>query len=114
MSSDWKLRWHRIINWEYWSLEAIYNPLFPAWLYFSLKARSFFFFNAANPSIKNGGMAMESKMDIYQLMHAKNRPETLLVKKDESWTEIKSSLDYSSITYPFIVTRHRNESIWCG
>ena len=103
MSSKWKLWWHKITNWEYWSLEAIYYPLFPAWLFFSLKARSFFFFNAANPSIKNGGMAMESKMDIYQLMPASTRPETLLIKKNDAWSQIKSTLERSSLHYPFIV-----------
>ena len=102
MISSWKLRWHKIINWEYWSLEAIYYPLFPAWLFFSLKARSFFFFNAANPSIKNGGMAMESKMDIYQLMPENTRPETLLIKKNEAWSDVITSLKNSQISYPFI------------
>ena len=103
MISDWKLKWHKIMNWEYWSLEAIYYPLFPAWLYFSIKARSFFFFNAANPSIKNGGMAMESKMDIYQLMPDDLRPETLLIKKYDNWSNVIGRLKNSKITFPFIV-----------
>ena len=102
MTSRWKLKWHKLLHWEYWSLEAIYYPLFPAWLYFSIKARSFFFFNAANPSIKNGGMAMESKMDIYRLMPSNISPETILVKKDSSWESIKNSLRNSDINFPFI------------
>ena len=59
-----RLTWHRITHWEYWPFWVIYYPLFPVWAFFSLRARSFFFFNAANPTMENGGMAMESKNDI--------------------------------------------------
>jgi hypothetical protein len=33
-----------------------YLPIFVYWLWLSVKARSLFFFSAANPSIENGGM----------------------------------------------------------
>ena len=98
-----KLILHKLFHWEYWSLEAIYYPLFPAWLFFSIKARSFFFFNAANPSIKNGGMAMESKMDIYALMPEEIRPQTILVQKGIIWEQLLELLTDSNLAYPFIV-----------
>ena len=103
MRSNWQLIWHRIWHWEYWSLEAIYYPLFPAWLFFSIKARSFFFFSAANPSIKNGGMAMESKMDIYKLMPDDMRPNTLLIVKGTEVGQILKDLKRLGIKFPFIV-----------
>ena len=102
MRLNWKLIWHKIWHWEYWSLETIYYPLFPVWLYYSIRARSFFFFNAANPSIKNGGMAMESKMDIYHLMPEEVRPRTLLIPKDAEWPSVLSRIGEFGISFPFI------------
>ena len=82
--SSLKLKWHKLTHWEYWPLWAIYYPLFPVWLYYSIKARSFFFFNAANPSMKNGGMAMESKMSIYNMIPQQYIPKTVFIAKDET------------------------------
>lgn len=97
-----RLKWHRLTHWEYWPLWAIYYPLFPVWLYFSLRARSFFFFNAANPCIKNGGMAMESKMSIYDMMPRQYVPQTLFIDKDESPDAALERILASGITFPFI------------
>ncbi|MAL89541.1 MAG: D-alanine--D-alanine ligase, partial [Brevundimonas sp.] len=36
--SSLKLKWHKLTHWEYWPLWAIYYPLFPVWLYYSIKA----------------------------------------------------------------------------
>jgi hypothetical protein len=52
----------RLTQWEYWPFEVIYLPIFVYWLWLSVKARSLFFFSAANPSIENGGMLGESKL----------------------------------------------------
>ncbi len=103
MSLSWKLKWHKLLHWEYWSLQAIYYPLFPVWLFYSIKARSFFFFNAANPSITNGGMAMESKMDIYKLVPDHLFPRTILIRKAYNWEAAYTAFIKSQIAYPLIV-----------
>ncbi|MEA1786746.1 D-alanine--D-alanine ligase [Arenibacter sp. GZD96] len=100
--TSWKLKWHKITHWEYWPMEAVYYPIFPLWLYLAIKARSFFFFNAANPSIKNGGMAMESKMEIYDLIPNAYIPKTLLVQKQTSFETLSNLLQQSSLTFPII------------
>ncbi|MFS4456312.1 D-alanine--D-alanine ligase [Maribacter sp. 2304DJ31-5] len=97
-----KLFWHKLIHWEYWPLRVIYYPLFPVWLYLSIKARSFFFFNAANPSMKNGGMAMESKMDIYQKIASKFIPKTILIQKGTAFTTIIDKIRQKNIEFPCI------------
>lgn len=97
-----KLFWHRLTHWEYWPLRVIYYPLFPVWLYFSAKARSFFFFNAANPSMKNGGMAMESKMDIYKNIPPQYIPKTLLVKKGTTLVAASRLIEGQHIKFPCI------------
>lgn len=99
---DLKLRWHRITHWEYWPFWLIYYPMFPVWLYFSIKARSFFFFNAANPLMKNGGMAMESKFDIYEMIPKAHIPKTVLVEKEMALEEVLKSLATHKIDFPCI------------
>ncbi len=97
-----KLKLHRLTHWEYWPFELVYYPLFPVWLYFAFKAKSFFFFNAANPSIKNGGMAMESKKEIYDLIPEQFIPKTILVDSNESTEEILSKTKAAGISFPLI------------
>lgn len=98
-----KSQWYKLTHWEYWPMEAIYYPIFPVWAYFALKARSFFFFNAANPSIKNGGMAMESKKEIYDMIPSQFIPTTLWVKKNSKLKEILPNILRAGIKFPLIV-----------
>ncbi|MBO0322668.1 D-alanine--D-alanine ligase [Muricauda sp. CAU 1633] len=100
--SVWKLKWHKLTHWEYWPLWAIYYPLFPVWLYYSIKARSFFFFNAANPSMKHGGMAMVSKMEIYNMIPQQYIPKTVFIAKDETSENALERILGSNIEFPFI------------
>jgi hypothetical protein len=100
--SSLKLKWHRLTHWEYWPFWLIYYPLFPVWLFFSLRARSFFFFNAANPTMENGGMAMESKNDIYEMIPQKNIPKTIWIGKGTSKSAIMELIKARAITFPFI------------
>ncbi len=97
-----KLKLYRIFHWEYWPFEVIYYPIFPVWFFFAVRAKSFFFFNAANPSIKNGGMAMESKMDIYDMIPKKVIPKTLLVTKGTPLSKIKDSIASMQLSFPII------------
>ena len=97
-----KLWWHRATHWEYWPFWLIYYPMFPVWLYYALKARSLFFFNAANPAMKNGGMAMESKMAIYHLIPKQWIPKTVFIPKDQSPEVALERILASDIGFPFI------------
>jgi hypothetical protein len=51
------------------------------WAWLSLKARSFFFFSTANPSIQNAGFLLESKKLIYDLLPDGTYPKTLFCAK---------------------------------
>jgi len=93
---------YRLSHWEYWPFWAIYYPLFPFWLYFSVRARSFFFFNAVNPSIANGGMAMESKKAIYDLMPGDHIPKTLLIKTSDPSLEVVQKVEEAGFQPPYI------------
>lgn len=70
----WKIK---LLNWEYWSFGMVYTWIYPVWFFLCLRARSFFFFSASNPSIKNGGFLGESKKEIYAIMPKHLYPATL-------------------------------------
>lgn len=97
------LKIHKLLHWEYWAQPFVYVPILPVWFFYSIKARSFFFFNAANPTIKNGGMAMESKKEIYDLIPSKYIPKTLLIKCKSCVNNLLSTISDQSIQFPFIV-----------
>jgi len=97
-----KLIWHKITHWEYWPFWLIYYPMAPVWAFYSIKARSIFFFNAANPGMKNGGMAMISKMDIYNMIPDKFIPKTIFIDKDESSESAMDRILEKDISFPFI------------
>ena len=63
-----KLFIHKLTHWEYWPFQIVYIPIYFLWAFYALKARTIFFFNACNPTIKNGGFFNESKMAIYNLI----------------------------------------------
>lgn len=94
---------HKILNWEYWNTNVIYFPIFFYWIYLSIKARSLGFFNASNPNIINGGFALESKKEIYDLIPTQYYPETLFFKSHETLVNIKKALKTTSIKFPFII-----------
>lgn len=100
---NFKLQWHKWINWEYWPMPVVYYPIMPVWFFLALRAKSFFFFNAANPTIKNGGMAMESKKEIYDIMPTASIPKTIYFKSNHCVEEILRTAALHQIQFPFIV-----------
>ncbi|MFV8327437.1 D-alanine--D-alanine ligase [Flavobacterium sp. ZS1P14] len=97
-----KLLLHKITHWEYWPFKIVYIPIYFLWAFYSLKAKSIFFFNAANPTIKNGGFMMESKKAIYDLIPQRYYPKTELIKEGTSLEEILEVIRFSAIKYPLI------------
>ncbi len=95
--------WNKITHWELWPFNIIYAPLGFVWLYYALKAKSFWFFSPANPSLEFSGFEGESKLEMYAQLPKKYYPETLFVKADETITSLKERLHESPISYPFIV-----------
>ena len=97
-----RLFFHKIFHWEYWPFQIVYIPIYFLWAYYSLRAKSIFFFNASNPTIKNGGFMMESKKEIYDLIPQHFYPKTALIKEGTSVNEILEIIEKSGIKYPLI------------
>lgn len=93
---------HKIKHWEYWPYQIVYLPVYFQYLYYAIKAKSFFFFNASNPTIKNGGFFMESKKEIYDLIPEEYYPKTLLFQEKTSLKEVKERIKTHQLVYPLI------------
>lgn len=94
---------HKYINYEYWPMWLFYLPLWPYWIFLSIRARTLFFFTAANPGIPLGGFKGESKKDILGKIDPMYLPKSIFVKKEDSIEEIFSKLTSKIISFPFIV-----------
>lgn len=94
---------HKTLNWEYWPMHVVYFPIFFYWFFLSLKAKSLGFFNASNLKIRNGGFALESKKEIYDLIPKQFYPETLFFKVDETLETVLKKLEDSTVKFPFII-----------
>ena len=92
-----KLLFHKITHWEYWPFQVVYIPIYFQWAFYALKAKSIFFFNASNPTIKNGGFIMESKKAIYDLIPQQYYPITELIKEGTAFEEIENTIKVSGI-----------------
>jgi hypothetical protein len=92
----------KIFNWEYWPFAVLYAPVYPYWLLLMLKARSPFFFNAANPLIKNGGFLLESKKEIYDLMPKSSYPTTLFFKTGTPVETVLQQVEQAHLHYPVV------------
>ncbi len=91
----------KLFHWEYWPFNVVYLPIFVYWFWLCLKSRSFFFFNNANPSIKNGGFLMESKKEIYDILPDGTYPTTFFFKAKSTIEEVLKIIE-NNIDYPFI------------
>ena len=92
----------RLLHWEYWSFHTVYLLIYPIWFFLCLRARSFFFFSASNPTFENGGFLMESKMKIYDLLPKEYHPKTILIGPGEPEHIIREKVRAHGFTYPLI------------
>lgn len=92
----------KLLNWEYWSFTAVYIWLYPFWIFLCLRARSFFFFAAANPRIKNGGFLNESKQDLVALIPEQYHPQTAFFSIPANGDLVMKELALKGLSFPLI------------
>jgi hypothetical protein len=100
----WSLKKLRIktTSWEYWPTYIVYGPLYIYWCWLSIKARSFFFFSAANPGIQYSGFVQEKKSDIYTLIPQQYYPRTKLCAPGQQPAYLVEVLKNEGLTFPLI------------
>lgn len=94
---------HKLTNWEYWPFKIVYIPIYFLWAFYAIKSRTIFFFNASNPTIRNGGFFMESKKQIYDLIPQKYYPKTKLILENSSFEDVLIAKENAKISFPLIV-----------
>lgn len=101
----------RLRSWEYWPFFIVYMPVFIYWIVLSIRAKSLFYFSAANPSIENGGMLGESKSKIFDLIPAHLKPASALI---DNCLPVKKLVDtmQRSFKYPVICKPDIGERGW--
>jgi hypothetical protein len=92
--------WIRLLHWEFWSFTAVNAWIMPYWGWLALKSRSFFFFNAANPAIENGGLLNESKKDIHQILPPGSFPTSLHFSTPAHPDAVHLAMERAGLDFP--------------
>jgi hypothetical protein len=90
-------------RWERWPFWMKYAPILPVWLWYCLKARSFWFFTASNPTITFGGFEGEGKEEMYRLLPQATYPKTLFIQPGQPFEKVLAAVQQNNFSYPFIV-----------
>ena len=93
----------KLTHWEAWHYHVKYIPIAPAWLWYCLKARSFWFFTASNPTITFGGFEGEGKDEIYKQLPKGSYPDSILINPGISFSEVESLINSTELKYPLVV-----------
>lgn len=95
--------WFKLTHWESWHYQVKYIPIAPVWLWYCLKARSFWFFTASNPTITFGGFEGEGKMEIYRQLPTGSYPESEIVSHKDSFEKVRELIRKGQFSYPLVV-----------
>jgi len=95
--------WFRFTHWETWDWRIKYFIIAPAWFWYCLRARSFWFFTAANPSITFGGFDGESKKEMYDQLPPGTYPKSIYATHNMAFKEVEKILISHEFTFPFAV-----------
>jgi len=98
-----KKLWHVVTHWEQWHYNVKYILLSPVWIWYSLRARSFYFFTPANPTLTFGGMEGGTKREIYNLLPAGTYPKSIYINPAMSLYEIEVAMVEADLSFPVAV-----------
>jgi hypothetical protein len=98
-----KRTWYVLRHWEQWHYNLKYALLAPVWLWYSLKARSFYFFAPANPTLTFGGFEGGPKKEIYEHLPSGLYPRTIYIDPSLSLEELESRMAEGRLVFPIAV-----------
>lgn len=82
---------------------AIYFPCIFYYFWISLKSRSFGFFKAVNPAIPHGGMTLENKNFVNQLIPQKFRAKSFFLHKKADTKDVLNIIAQNNLNFPVIL-----------
>ena len=95
--------WYVLTHWEQWHYNVKYVLFSPAWIWYSLRARSFYFFTPANPTLTFGGFEGGPKKEIYKLLPEGTYPTSIYI--DPAWPlqQVQKEMRDAGLSYPVAV-----------
>jgi len=93
----------RLVNWELWPFALIYAPLGPLWLWYAAKAKAFWWFSPANPTLTFAGFDGEGKKEMYDQLPSEFYPQTIYIQPSLSFEEVKKRVAEKELMYPLCV-----------
>ena len=92
----------KFMQWEHWPTLAFYIPLFPFFLWRSLKAGHPIFYTITNPAILFSGNGTESKFKTLDLLPKTLIPKSILFEKASDLKLISAQLKENQLEFPLI------------
>jgi hypothetical protein len=99
----WKLILKKLTTWELWPFKLIYAPLGPLWAWYALKAKAFWWFTPANPTLTFAGFEGEGKKEMYDLLPSALYPITIYVEPSTAFADITVMIEKNHLSYPVCV-----------
>ena len=93
-------------------MHVVYLPIYGYWLLLAARARSFFYFSAANPGIPSGGMLGESKYDILAKIPVPYKPKTIRLKPSTPLGEVLENMPRTGISLLIVAKPDVGERGW--
>ena len=95
--------WYRLTHWETWDYRVKLIPLIPIWLWHCLRARSWWFFTPANPTLTFGGFEGETKREMYEQLPSHLCPKSLYISPTLPADSLEEVVAAHFDTYPVAV-----------
>ncbi len=93
---------NQMFHWELWHFNVIYAPLGFVWMYYVLKARTFWYFSNVNPTLLFSGFEGESKHEMYEQLPAELYPTTIYISPHENLAQIIGKIKEANILFPLV------------
>lgn len=93
----------KLTRWELWPFALIYAPLGPLWLWYAAKAKAFWWFSPANPTLTFAGFDGEGKREMYEQLPTELYPKTIYLQPSLPFDDVKRTVEENGFTYPFCV-----------
>ena len=100
---SWKRFREKMTNWELWPFNLIYAPIGPLWIWYAAKARAFWWFTPANPTLTFAGFEGEGKREMYDLLPEGTFPTTIYVAPAQSFDDVRKMVAETGLVYPICV-----------
>jgi hypothetical protein len=91
---------YRATHWETWHWLIKYIPMVPFWIFHCIKARSLWFFTAANPTLTFGGYEGETKREMYNQLPTGTFPKTFFVRYSMPFSDVEEIIRTSGLQFP--------------